>query len=315
MNRYTVPKPEHGSQDWHNIRWENERGEKRITASVAGAVHGQHQFVSVADLAAELLAPAPPEPSEGNADTERGTGLEPWIAQVTEANLGIKLVEPDVMYAYEEPGVRLMATVDRVAEGQVFEIKSWRGYFEGVLKDQWFWQGVQLAICCDVPQIEWAILDSQLIVHQYIQVVTSDEKQIHIDACRKFLGYIDAGMTPPEAVFTYDHIKDRYPEGVGKKTVELPEEAMATLERLALAKMQEKEATTVIELCKADICAQMGDAEFAEIGGHVVATWKTSHPLKFDQKAFEKDHPALYEKYKKSGVQRTFLPKIKGEEG
>lgn len=307
--RYTVPKPEHGSQDWLNLRWANEQGEKRITASVAGAIHGQHQFVSVADLAAELLAPAPPEPSEGNADTERGTGMEPWIAQVTETNLDIKLYEPTVMYAYEEPGVRLMATVDRLSQpsGQtVFEIKSWRGYFDGVLKPEWYWQGIQLAICCDVPSIEWAILDSSLTVHHHTQHVSSDEKQIHIDACRRFLEAIDCGMFPDEAVLSYGHVLAQNPAGEEGKIVELPVEMLDVLERLSLAKAQIKEGETVEELCKAEIGAVMGDAEIGTYGGHTLCTWKTSTRTSFNQKRFTAEHPALAEKYRETKPVRTF---------
>jgi hypothetical protein len=59
MQRYTVPKPPHGSQEWLNARWQGPNG-KRITASVAAAVHGEHRFTTPADLAAELLASSPP---------------------------------------------------------------------------------------------------------------------------------------------------------------------------------------------------------------------------------------------------------------
>ena len=51
-----IAKPAHGSQEWLNIRWRNENGEARIAASACAAVHGQHAFVTPADLATELLA-------------------------------------------------------------------------------------------------------------------------------------------------------------------------------------------------------------------------------------------------------------------
>lgn len=315
-NRYLVEKPV-DETEWLAARWKNVKGEARITASVAGVVHGQHQFKSVADLAIELAKETAPIPDGGNEDTERGNMMEPFVRGVAEVQHGIELTVPTSMFAYEEPGVRLMATVDAMTVEplpRVFELKTWRGYWKGTLPSGWYWQGVHIAICCDVPQVEWAILDAQTQVHHHIQVVTSDEKQIHVDACRKFLGYIDTGMTPDNAVFTYDHIKSRYPESTEKKTVELPEETITILQEIAAAKTQAKVSEQVASEGIAKIVALMEDAEFAEIGGHVVATWKTSHPMKFDQKAFAVAHPALFESFKKPGVQRTFLSKIKGDD-
>lgn len=315
--RYLESKPE-DETEWLAKRWENSKGEARITASVAGVVHGQHQFKSVADLYNELTADNATLPDGGNEDTEAGNEMEPFVRGVAEVQHGIELHVPTEMYAYEEPGVRLMATVDAVNyannDMRVFELKTWRGYWKETLKPGWYWQGIHIAICCDVPQIEWAILDAQTRVHHHIQVVTSDEKQIHIDACRKFLGYIDAGMTPPDAVFTYDHIKDRYPQGDGSKTVELDESVMATFERLALAKEQIRQGQEVEDLLKAELGALLGDAEYGELGGHLLISWKTSSRTSFDQKQFEKEHPALYERFKKTVPVRTMRILLKGDE-
>ena len=44
-NRYRITKPEHGSQDWLNIRFMDENGDKRISASAAAAIYGLHRFV------------------------------------------------------------------------------------------------------------------------------------------------------------------------------------------------------------------------------------------------------------------------------
>ena len=117
-----IPKPTHGSQEWLNVRWRNENGEARIAASACAAVHGQHAFVTVADLATELLASNPPEPKAPNSAMLRGTTLEApirdWAAQL----LAHPLTEPDILYCYDEPGVRLIATIDSMSsDGRVFE--------------------------------------------------------------------------------------------------------------------------------------------------------------------------------------------------
>jgi predicted phage-related endonuclease len=50
----------------------------------------------------------------------------------------------------------------------------------------------------------------------------------------------------------------------------------------------------------------MGEASQATVDGNVVATWRDTSRNSFDQKKFEKDHPALFEKYKKTSKYRQF---------
>jgi len=45
-NRYRIAKPEHGSQDWLTLRFQDENGDKRISASAAAAIYGLHLFVT-----------------------------------------------------------------------------------------------------------------------------------------------------------------------------------------------------------------------------------------------------------------------------
>lgn len=316
MNRYTIPKSPDRAK-WLAARWATPTGEKRVTASAAAVVHGQHKFISVADYAIELSAPTAPTGDEANDAMMRGTNMQPVLAKWGGEIKGVTITEPDVLYCYDEPGVRLLATIDGVDEsGVVYEIKTFRGYFDGTLPAHWLWQGIQQAICADVPSIEWIIFDSSLEIQFHTQHVSSDERQEHISACRKFLGYIDAypdmQILPPDAILSYENVTTLNPRGVDK-TVELPETAMATLERLALAKAQIKEGEAAENLCKAELGQLLGDAEYGEIGGHPVISWKTSSRTSFDQKAFGAAHPALLEKFKKTAPVRTMRILLKGE--
>jgi len=302
-----IPKPTHGSQEWLNVRWRNENGEARIAASACAAVHGQHAFITVADLATELLASNPPEPKAPNSAMLRGTTLEApirdWAAQL----LGHPLREPDVLFAYDEPGVRLIATIDSMsADGRVFEQKTTNKIWRGELPDYWYWQGVQQAICTGVPEITWVIFDSTLDLHFHIQGVSSDEKQTHIEACRRFLAAIDMGIMPDDAVLEYRHVQDRHPEGEKSKEVDLPMSALATIERLLLAKEQIKQAEATEDACKAELCAILGDAEYGMIQDELVCSWKTSTRDSFDTKRFQAEHPALWDKFRKTTTVRTF---------
>jgi hypothetical protein len=302
-----INKPAHGSNAWLEVRWRNDNGEARIAASACAAVHGQHPFITVADLANELLSETPPQPKEQNSAMLRGTTLEApirdWAAQL----LGHPLTEPQTLYCWDEPGVRLIATIDSMSkDGRVFEQKTTNKIWRGELPDYWYWQGVQQAICTGVSEITWVVFDSTLDLHFHIQAVSSDEKQTHIEACRRFLAAIDMGIMPDDAVLEYRHVQDRHPEGTAKKEVELPMSALATIERLLLAKEQIKAAEASEDACKAELCEILGDAEYGLIQDELVCTWKTTQRESFDSKKFQKDHPALWEKYRKSSPVRTF---------
>jgi len=303
-NHYTTPKPAHGSQDWLNVRWANEKGEKRVTASVAAAVHGEHKYTSMADLAVELLAKQPPEPKEQNDAMRRGTILEEPLLRWAGEILGVTITEPKELFCYEEPGVRLLSTIDGMAGSQVYELKTYNKRWQGQLPRYWYWQGVQQAICCDVNAIEWIVFDSDLQLHFYTQTVSSDERQQHIDKVREFLGFIDVGMMPEGADPTYDNAVAMYPEGY-ENTVILDHSVMDSLERLALAREQKKQAEAVEEQIKGEIAMMLQDCEYGSISGTTVVSWKNSERTSFDSKAFQAEHPALYEKFKKTTRFRT----------
>jgi len=305
QNLSTIPKPTHGSQDWLNLRWANEKGEKRITASVAAAIHGEHKYTTPADLAVELLAATPPVPKEQNDAMRRGTILEGplmgWAGEI----LNETITEPAELYCFEDYGVRLMSTMDgRSLNGKFYELKTYNKRWTGQLSRTWYWQGVQQAICTGSNEINWIIFDSDLQLQFHTQTVTSDEKQIHIEAARKFLGFIDMGMMPDVADPTYDNAASLYPEGYGN-TVVLGHEVYASLERLAQAREQKKQAEAVEELIKGELAMLLQDAEYGAIDGTQVVSWKNSKRTSFDTKKFEAEHPALAEKFRKTSTFRT----------
>lgn len=312
QNLTVISKPTHGSQKWLNLRWANEQGEKRITGSIAAAIHGEHKYTSPADLAVELLANKPPSPKEQNDAMRRGTILEGplmgWAGEI----LGEMIAEPSELYCYEEPGVRLLSTMDgRSMSGKFYELKTYNKRWTGQLSRTWYWQGVQQAICTGSHQIHWIIFDSDLQLQFHTQTVTSDEKQIHVEAARKFLGFIDMGMMPDIADPTYDNASTLYPEGYGN-TVVLSHEVYSSLERLAQAREQKKQAETVEELIKGELAMLLQDAEYGAIDGTQVVSWKNSSRTSFDTKRFEQEHPALAEKFRKTSTFRTMRIIAKG---
>jgi len=309
-----ISKPTHGSAEWLAVRWRDENGLARISASVAAAVHGTHPYMTTADLVTELIAAEPPQPKDPNSAMFRGTVLEGPIREWSAQILGYGLHEPQEMYAYEEDGVRLIATIDAMnADGVVHEIKTRKKRWDGKMPDMWLWQGVQQAICTGTDRVIWCILDGDLDLKFHTQEVTSDEKRIHIEACRRFLSYVDMGMYPDDVIPSYDNIKELHKESQGT-TAQLPTEANQLVAMLQKTNQLIKTMTDSAAQIQADLCRMMGESQYAVIDGILVATWKPVTRNSFDQKAFEKDHPALHAKYKKATTYRQFKISKQGEE-
>ena len=299
MEYYKINKPTHGTQEWLAVRWRNEYGDARISASVAAAVHDEHPYTTGGDLAIELLSDMAPQPKTANQAMERGNRLEPMIRDWAAQLYSMAITEPVVMYCYDEPGVRLIATLDGITDdGTPVEIKTTTRKWEGELPRSWYWQGVQQAICARANQIEWVIFDSTMQLHRYTQKVSSDEMRLHIEKCREFLVDIDLGIIPFGTEVRAEHATYMHPKADGtsvelkSEVVELVSELANTRKQLASLEKQESEL-------KGRIGLALGDAAVGIFDGNEVVSWKNQTRTSFDQKRFEQEHPALFNKFRK----------------
>jgi hypothetical protein len=310
MKRYTIAKPEHGSQAWLDVRWQTEDGFSRISASAAAAVHNEHDYMTAGDLAVELLADESPKPKPPNRAMDRGNRLEPVMIQWTCDLEEIVLTTPDEMYCYEDGDARMIATLDGIYEGIPFEIKTSKKRWTGELPRQWYWQGIQQSICVGSNVIEWRIFDSELELHQYTQRISSDEQQIHIEAVRNFLNSIDQGLTPEVAELSYKNVTDIYTKPNGSQAM-LPEQAIHLIDLLEKAKKAKKYAEEQEDGIKAELASLMKDAEEGVYNGDIVVTWKPQTRVVFDTARFDSEHPALSEKYRKNTTFRVLKTKAR----
>jgi hypothetical protein len=190
FTRYRIPKAPHGSQAWLNQRYEDDNGNRRISASAAAAIYGLHPFVKQDQYAAELLSGIAPTPIPPNAAMETGNRLEDTIIQWAGDRLGITFTTPDELFCYDdEEGAHLISTLDGWNEEtrHILEVKTTSREYSGTLPDYWKIQGVQQAICSDASRVTWAIFDNTLRLTIVEQNVTEDEKQEHIAASAKWL--------------------------------------------------------------------------------------------------------------------------------
>ena len=315
LHRYRIPKPEHGGQEWLNIRFRDEHGNKRVSASAVAAIYGLHPFVKKDTYAAELLSDVPPRPIPPNPAMERGNRLEPFMIEWASDKLDIKFDTPEEMFACDsEHGARMVATLDGFYEDdnmrKVLEIKTTTRQWEGRLPDYWRIQGIQQAICADVDQIIWAVFDPSMILHIHLQTVTPAEQAEHISAVEQWLNAIELGMTPAGVEWSYETVQTRFAKS-SNTTVELPSQIGDKLSQLRHVRSELASYREMEDKLKAEICELIGEADTATIDGRTVATWKSQNRETFDVKAFKVAYPELANQFTKQVTTRTFL--IKGE--
>jgi predicted phage-related endonuclease len=315
LHRYRIAKPTHGGQDWLNIRFRDEQGNKRVSASAVAAIYGLHPFVKRDQYAAELLGDVAPTPIPPNAAMERGNRLEDPIMNWAADRLGVPYVTPDEMFVCDSTnGARMVATLDGFYEDgdvrQVLEIKTTTRQWEGNLPDYWRIQGIQQAICADVEEVMWAVFDPSMNMHMYLQKVTPAEQAEHISAVEVWLNNIELGMVPPGVKWSYETIQARYQKPVNR-IQELSSDTRELFDRLRHVRNELASYKEMEDQLKAEICELIGDADSAVIDGTTVATWKPQSRSSFDAKAFKEAYPELAAQFTKTTNTRMFL--LKGE--
>lgn len=311
--RYRITKAEHGSQAWLNQRYEDEQGNRRISASAAAAIYGQHPFVKADQYAAELLSGVAPVPTEPSWAMKRGNYLEPVIMEMASDRMGIPFVTPDELFCYDtESGAHLIATLDGWHEPtkHILEIKSTTREWTGELPFYWRIQGVQQAICADADRVTWAVFDPSMELHLYEQTVTADEIVSHVEAVATWLNHIALGMDPPGITYTYETIATRYQES-SDEAVEFDDEVAELVERLRHVKAQSRDYKELEDQLKAELCQVLGHAQVGLVNGETVVTWKPRKRAYFDAKRFQLDNPELAGQYTRETTTR-FLT-LKGE--
>lgn len=315
LHRYRIAKPEHGGQEWLNIRFRDEHGNKRVSASAVAAIYGLHPFVRKDQYAAELMGDIPPSPIPPNPAMERGNRLEPFVLEWAADKLGIPFITPEEMFACDSPnGARMVATLDGFWEDGdkriILEIKTTTRKWEGVLPDYWRIQGIQQAICADTDKVIWAVFDPSMILHFHEQHVTPAEQAEHISAVETWLNAIELGMTPSGVKWSYETVITRHKRAV-ENTVKLDTDARELFNQLRHVRNELASYKELEDKLKAQICELMGENDAASINGVTVATWKPQVRETFDVKAFKEANPELANQFTKQTTTRVFL--LKGD--
>jgi predicted phage-related endonuclease len=291
----------------------DDQGNRRISASAAGAIYGVHPFVKQDQYAAELLSGVAPTPIQPNAAMETGNRLEDTIIQWAGDRLGVKFETPEELFCYDDDnGCHLISTLDGWNEEtkHVLEVKTTSREFSGTLPDYWRVQGLQQAICSGAERVTWAVFDNTLRLTLIEQSLTDDERAEHIEASAKWLNAIELGMDPEGVVYSYETITTRYQQ-TESSAIEIPETAADLIVRLKHVKSELASYKALEDQLKAELCDLIGPNETATINGAVVATWKGYKRDWFDSKRFQAENPDTYAQYVKASSSRTL--RLKGE--
>ena len=87
---------------------------------------------------------------------------------------------------------------------------------------------------------------------------------------------------------------------------------MVTIQQLEKTREVKKRAEDQEDTLKAEIGLLLQDADEGTINGSTVITWKNQNRESFDSKTFEKEHPALFAKFRKTSTFRIMRIKTKG---
>jgi len=244
-----------------------------------------------------------PEDISDKENVKMGHVMQPVIGRLVQERLQVELKDADYAMSHpKEPWLR--SHFDFIAADGSFlvEAKNYNGSqrkkFDesGIMPDADRVQCIHEATVHGISKVYLAVL----LGGQELQVipvdVTPDMMLDHVKWCAKWWGYV-ASNTQPE------------PEDVDQARLLFPisEAAVATanaelesiLSRLSSVTEQRKILEDDEESLKLKVMRFMSNRDvLASIDGNVLATWKSAKSsMKFDQKAFEKAYPQMFNQF------------------
>lgn len=301
---FEIPLPELHSPEWHEQR--------RLTwnASLAAALFGEHPYVTLADACVAKLSGYIEPESEA---MERGTKMEPYVADWLADLTSYKLIQPEVMYGRG----CLLSNPDRLVEDRpdlIVEIKTTSEFLRQAPLRYWWYQAQAQHACSRTSEtVVIAALDASLTLRMF--EVGRDEdaiEKILRRACEMSL-CIQMDELPDGMALSADNVKRLWPQHVDN-VVELATSGDLPLNHIrdyVEATAAAKHWDGIKKEARDALVAAMGPNAAGSIGGVEIVTYKTTQPsMAFDFHAFADDHPDLVTEYTKPkpGYRRFHIP-------
>lgn len=295
--RFTVPKPEHGSDKWLQLRHRYD-GNPVFTASEAACIHRQHPYKSLTEFVNDKIDETPIV-SPTNEAMERGNRLEPVLLDWVGDKLNRPVISPQQMYGWRRTpeNLILMSTLDGMtSDGDVVEIKTTNRHFdpESPLPPMWHWQGVHQAITVGVDKIIWGVFDASLTLHIVEQQISDDDIAQHIDTAVEVLAAVLTADIPAEWAEKYDDVTRIIEQPGTSCDVSSLESHIAELRDV---QREVRMLRSHEDRLKMAIGKTMREHTIGTIDDKPVITWKTQRRQSFDTRSFQEEHPDIAGQY------------------
>lgn len=239
-----------------------------------------------------------------------GRTLEPVIRQRYSDKTGRTVIVPPERIIHPKYNF-IRANLDGIADGhRILEIKTARsdiGWGEpgsNEIPDEYTCQVQHYMMVTGLVVADIAVLIGGSDFRLY-EVPEDKELQEAMLYAETLFWQLVINRIEPE-VSTFTDLQLKFGRSSVESRVQASPEAVEAIERLKAIKAIAKEEDNI----KAVIMAALKENDTLVFGDSVLATWKASNGSKrFDAKAFQADHPDLYNKYLKQGepVRRLLL--------
>lgn len=290
---------------------------KFIGGSDIAAILGLSPWKTPLQLWQDKTMPAMPENNDPARlkVLNRGKRMEPYILDMARTEFGMDVIA--VNERYQDAAVPYFACeIDAEAMDMV------RGHINLELKTvhpfkarDWGDENTDSLPIYYVAQVQWGMgitgrpeTDVLALIGDDLRryVVQRDDETIQAlrDRAQSFWVQHVETLNPPAAASMSD-VHNLFPRDTGASVEADTEAAMAVRELRAL----KDEAAAIearIEGVEKSIKEAMGGAALLTLGGSKLATWKTQRTKRFDQRAFQAAHPALFDQFIKTTESRVF---------
>ena len=293
MHKQQIPKPTHGSIEWHQVRHRDHNGHCVLGASEIAIVMGDSPYETISELAIRKLLP--PQVTDTNDAMERGNVLEPALVAHAANKLGEELIVPDVMYR----NGRIVATLDARSTSnadRLVEAKTnnhWALGYE--LPAAWMWQAQAQMHCTDATEVVFVVLDKNMRLGFETVQRRDDLIEMMIEQAELFCAAIDDDRMPDDAALTAPQVAQLFPDAAGE--AELDGTSISLIDEWAALKHAIKDLETKERAVKDALANTLLDKEYGTVGGQRVLSFKAQTTKRFDSKALIADLPELENKY------------------
>lgn len=304
-----IPKPEHGSLPWLNVRHRDDNDHVTFGGSEAGALMGVSEYTTLADLCISKLYP--PEVKEPEPQMIKGLIFEEPLLQEAARRIGLEVTTPNFMYRKG----RFTVTLDGLAYEandydnpvRIIEAKVTAAYTVNTAEDlpqSWVMQGHVQQWVLGLP-VSFVVFDKR----QHINLIDMPYDEALMDDILNIadvVGYdLDSGVMPSYAYkgLSSDQVAKLYPVQESR-AITAGDDLVNYIFDLETTRNQLKKLKDEETALMDAIAREMGDAdEVTDANGFTMLTWRQQKGRQsFDSKAFQAAHPDLYAQFTKEGA-------------